>query len=80
MLQILRRVGGSLVVAIPKEFIERNGLTEGSQVELRLVGKKMTVTPSRPRYGLADLMSEMPDDLPRVEGWDEMPPLGEEND
>jgi len=36
MRQMLRRAGASLVVAIPKEFIDRHGLTEGSQVELPL--------------------------------------------
>ena len=80
MLQTLRRAGGSLVMTVPKAFIEQNGLTDGSQVELHLAGKKMTVeAPSRPRYKLADLMAEMPDGLPRVEGWDEMHSVGLEN-
>jgi len=50
-------------------------------VELHLLGNKMTVeAPTRPRYKLADLMAEMPQGLPRVEGWDEMPSLGLESD
>ena len=36
--------------------------------------------PSRPEHELAELMAEMPDGLPRVEGWDEMPTVGLEND
>lgn len=32
-----------------------------------------------PRYKLADLMAEMPEGLPRVEGWDEMPSVGLES-
>lgn len=81
MLQTLRRAGGSLVMTVPKAFIEQNDLTDGSQVELHLAGKKMTVEAlSRPRYKLADLMAEMPEGLPRVEGWDEMPSVGLEND
>jgi len=80
MLQTLRRAGGSLVMTVPKSFVEQNGLAEGSHVELKLLGKKMTVeAPSRPRYKLADLMAEMPEGLPRVEGWDEMPSVGLEN-
>jgi len=80
MLQTLRRAGGSLVMTVPKVFVQQNGLAEGSQVELHLVGKKMTVeAPTRPRYKLADLMAQMPDGLPRVEGWDEMPSAGQEN-
>lgn len=77
MLQTLRKAGGSLVMTVPKAFIEQNGLSEGSQVELQLLGKKMTVeAPTRPRYKLADLIAEMPQGLPRVEGWEDMPPVG----
>lgn len=81
MLQTLRKAGGSLVMTVPKAFIDQNGLGEGSQVELHLLGNKMTVeAPTRPRYKLADLMAEMPQGLPRVEGWDDMPSLGLESD
>ncbi|EPG7968160.1 TPA: AbrB/MazE/SpoVT family DNA-binding domain-containing protein [Escherichia coli] len=77
MLQTLRKAGGSLVMTVPKVFIEQNGLGEGSQVELHLMGKKMTVeAPTRPRYKLAELMAEMPEGLPRIEGWDDMEPVG----
>lgn len=80
MLQTLRKAGGSLVMTIPKAFIEQNCLGEGSQVELHLLGKKMTIeAPTRPRYKLADLLAEMPEGLPHVEGWDEMPVVGLEN-
>ena len=77
MLQSLRRAGGSLVMTIPKSFIEQNGLLDGSQVELNLAGNTMTVeaTPKR-RYKLADLLAEMPDGLPRVEGWEETADIG----
>ena len=79
MLQTLRKAGGSLVMTVPKSFVEQNGLADGSQVELHLHGKKLTVeAPARPRYKLADLIAEMPDGLPRVEGWDEMPDVGRE--
>ena len=80
MFQTLRRAGGSLVMTVPKAFVEQNGLSDGSQVELHLSGKKMTVeAPVRPRYRLADLMAEMPQGLPRAEGWDDMPSVGLES-
>lgn len=80
MFQTLRKAGGSLVMTVPKAFIDQNGLGEGSQLELHLMGKKMTVeAPTRPRYKLVDLMAEMPQGLPRVEDWDAMPPVGLEN-
>jgi len=77
MLQSLRRAGGSLVMTVPKAFIEQNGLMDGSQVELQLSGHTMTVAaPSKPHYTLAELMAEMPEGLPRIEGWDAMPAVG----
>jgi antitoxin ChpS len=79
MLQTLRRAGGSLVMTVPKPFIEQNQLQEGSQVELLLEGIRMTVSaPRKHRYKLADLLAEMPDELPCVEGWDAMRPVGKE--
>lgn len=80
MLQTLRKAGGSLVMTVPKAFIDQNRLGEGSHVELHVQGKKMTIeAPARPRYKLTDLMAEMPEGLPRVQGWDEMPSVGPEN-
>ena len=61
MLQTLRKAGGSLVMTMPKAFIEQNGLSEGSQVKLHLTGRKMSVESlARPRYELAKLMATMP--------------------
>lgn len=81
MFQTLRKAGGSLVMTVPKVFVEQNGLGEGSQVELHLQGKKMTVeAPIRPHYKLADLMAEMSEGLPLVDGWEEMTSVGLEND
>ena len=80
MLQTLRRAGGSLVMTVPKAFIEQNQLQEGSQVDLLLEGARMTVSASRKRrYKLEDLLSEMPGELPRVEGWDAMRRAGKES-
>ncbi len=77
MLQALRRAGGSLVMTIPKAFSEQNHLFDGAQVELHMTGNRMTVEAQPKRqYKLADLMAEMPEGLPRVAGWEEMPSLG----
>ena len=77
MLQTLRRAGGSLVMTVPKAFIEQNALADGSKVELKLLGSLLTVhAPDRKRYDLAALMAEMPDVLPTVPGWDDMVLVG----
>jgi antitoxin ChpS len=79
MLQTLRRAGGSLVMTVPKPFIEQNHLQEGSQVNLLVEGVRMTVSaPQRKRYKLKDLLAEMPAKLPRVKAWDAMKPVGKE--
>lgn len=79
MLQTLRRAGGSLVMTIPKAFIEQNHLQEGSRVELVVSGAQLSVTaPERQRLRLADLIAQTPPDLPMVEGWDEMDAVGME--
>jgi antitoxin ChpS len=79
MLQTLRRAGGSLIMTVPKTYIEQNQLQDGSQVELTLSGSVLTINAaSKPRYKLDDLMAEMPESLPLVEGWDEMAAIGKE--
>jgi antitoxin ChpS len=81
MLQSLRRAGGSLVMTVPKAFIEQNKLHEGSKVNLMLDGKQMTITvpePNKKHFKIEELMAEMPNGFPRVEGWDEMQAVGQE--
>lgn len=81
MLQSLRRAGGSLVMTVPKAFIEQNNLHEGSKVNLHLAGEQLTITapsPNRKQYKIADLMAEMSHDLPRVSGWDDLQAVGKE--
>lgn len=79
MLQTLRRAGGSLVMTVPKAFVEQNQLQEGAKVDLLLEGSRMTISvPRKPRYKLEELLAEMPGELPRVEGWDAMRPVGKE--
>jgi antitoxin ChpS len=79
MQQTLRRAGGSLVMTVPKAFIEQNQLQEGSQVNLMLEGARMTISAEQKRrYKLQDLLDEMTGELPTVEGWDEMPAVGKE--
>jgi len=77
MRQTLRKAGGSLVMTIPKSFVAQNGLSEGSQVELVLSGRKMVVEAmAKPKYKLSELLAEMPQEFPLVENWDELPETG----
>jgi antitoxin ChpS len=77
MYQTLRRAGGSLVMTVPKTFVDQNQLHEGSQVQLTVQGNKMVIiSAAKPRYHIQELMQEMPDGLPMVEGWDELNDVG----
>jgi hypothetical protein len=54
---------------------------QGSQDERDISARKMTVRATgQPRYKLADLMEEMPDEFPLVENWDAMSSVGHEKD
>jgi antitoxin component of MazEF toxin-antitoxin module len=77
--QTLRKIGETLAMTIPREFIDRNGLAEGSHVELHFAGSRMIVeVAARPRYTAADPMQEMSEGFPRAEGGG-MPSIGVES-
>lgn len=42
----------------------------------RLVTALTTKVERRPKYQLSELLAEMPETLPMVEGWDDMPSVG----
>ena len=75
----LRRSGGSLVMTVPKAYIEQNQLHDGSPVDLRVDGDRLIIsTPRKPKYTLEELLAQMPEGLPRVDGWDDTPIVGKE--
>ncbi len=43
----------------------------------KLVAEKLNLS-NRSHYKIEDLMAEMPDQLPMVDGWDELVPAGKE--
>ena len=56
---ILRAVGGSVVVALPKPSLERLNLRAGSRVRVEVDRDKVTLTPiTKPRYTLAELLAK----------------------
>lgn len=80
MRKTIRKAGGSLAMTVPEVFTEQRSLSEGSPVDLHRSRKTMTVAAqTRPSYKLVDLMAEMPEGLPRADGWDEMPSVGLES-
>jgi antitoxin component of MazEF toxin-antitoxin module len=75
---VLRKSGGSLILTVPQPFVEQNGLSAGSKVDLEIAGSELKVRPARTRPSLSDLLARTPRGRQRVAGWDEMPPAGRE--
>ena len=55
----LRKVGGSLMMALPRPLLEQLKMSEGSQVGVFIEGDHLVVKPWRkPRYTLDELLSQ----------------------
>ena len=53
----LRKVGGSIMLAIPPILLKKLGLNAGKEVSLDVQGGKLLVEPKRkPSYKLSDLL------------------------
>ncbi|MBK8184264.1 MAG: AbrB/MazE/SpoVT family DNA-binding domain-containing protein [Candidatus Competibacteraceae bacterium] len=78
MMASLRRSGGSLIVTIPQSYIEQNQLEAGAVLSVEISGAELRLKPARPRRRLAELLAATPKGLQRVEGWDELSAVGNE--
>lgn len=84
----LRKVGGSIMLAIPPVILDMLELHERDEVGLSVDDGRIIVirTPSvRPRYTLAELLAQcdpdapLPQDVdPEVREWLDSPPVGRE--
>lgn len=55
---VLRAIGGSLMVAIPKPFLAQANLGPGSEVTVSIEQGKILITPNiGPRYTLRELLA-----------------------
>ena len=55
----LRKLGGSVILTLPKAWLKQSGLDAGSDVALYIVDHKLMVEPvARPVYQLSDLVEE----------------------
>ena len=80
----LRKVGGSVMVAVPPSFLEALALKADHQVDLSIVDGSLVVSPVlRPVYTLNDLIAACepePDADPSEEDliWARQSPIGQE--
>lgn len=54
----LRKVGGSVMLAIPPAILDQLSFAEGAGVELSVEGEALVVRSRRPRYTLDQLLAE----------------------
>jgi antitoxin ChpS len=77
----LRKVGGSVMLAVPPAVLDELGVGADSVVELAVKRGKLIVEPrSRKRYTLDELISQCDPKAPldRDEEWLAAPPVGRE--
>jgi antitoxin ChpS len=76
----IQKWGNSASVRLPVVLLEQIGAEVGSTLDVTVTQEGLLLKPKRrPSYKLEDLLAEMQgDELPRVEGWDEMPARGKE--
>jgi len=79
---VLRAIGGSVMVAVPKPFLAQAKLGPGSEVNVAMERGKITLAPlARPQYTLGELLAQCefrrrPSRAER--DWQTAPPVGKE--
>lgn len=77
----LRKVGGSIMVAVPPALLDQLHLEAGAMVGLAVEGDQLILKPARPRYKLADLLAQCDYSLPMSDEereWLDAPAVGRE--
>ena len=75
----IQKWGNSAAVRLPVSFLAHTNTSVGAFLDVQPIeGGKAVVSAGKPKYQLADLIAQSPKELPKVEGWDDMPPVGRE--
>lgn len=77
----LRRVGGSVMMSVPRAFLDQLHLDAGSQVEIEIDDGHLIVAPAKPAYSLEELLAQCDTtaDMPADEReWLDSGPIGRE--
>jgi antitoxin ChpS len=74
----LRESGGSVIVTVPKAFLEALGWSAQSRVGMTVRDNQLVL--ERPKYTLDELLADFDPDAYRadIEAWDRAPPVGRE--
>lgn len=78
----VKKWGNSAAIRLPQALLTQFNLREGDDFEVVINGEGLLLRPilktQKPVYDLKTLLNEMPPELPQVEGWEEMPLIGDE--
>ncbi len=78
----LRKVGGSVMLAVPPSLLESLDLRAGAKVSIELDDGRLIIAPNpRPRYSLDELLAQCdPSRLPPADeqAWLAVSPVGDE--
>lgn len=78
----LRKVGGSVMVAVPPAYLDALHMGVGQTVSIGIEGARLVLEPRRrPKYTLDELLSQCDFSLPAADEdreWLDVPPVGEE--
>lgn len=75
----LRKVGGSIMLAVPPTLLKKLGLDAGKAVSLDVQDGQLLVKPrQKPSYKLADLLAEHEVLNLEQDAWNDMKPVGRE--
>jgi antitoxin ChpS len=76
----LRKVGGSVMLAVPPAILDLLHLQAGATVGLAVDGDRLIVDPKvKPRYTLDELLAQCGPDAPLSDedrAWIDLPPVG----
>ncbi len=78
----LRKVGGSIMLAVPPAILDLLKLGAGAKVEIDVQDGRLVIEPeARPRYSLDDLLGQCDETAPtsaKDRAWVEAKPVGRE--
>ena len=78
----LRKVGGSIMLAVPPALLDLLRLGVGARVDIGIEDGRLVVTPrTRPRYSLDELLAQCDETVPAAAGdraWIDAKPVGNE--
>ena len=76
----LRKVGGSIMLALPVALLDQLDLKAGAAVRVALEGRHLVIESTRPKYTIEELLAESyyvePTEEDRL--WTNDPPVGRE--